>query len=291
MRFGIHLPNSGPLSAQADLVAIAVRAEALGFDHVWTYDHLFNPVELSPATKAARPEYYNKADMPYFDAITTLSVIAGATTRIGLGTRVLLPVLRPPVALAKQLGTLAVLAGANRLIVGVGAGWLLEEYESVGVDPAERFARLDEHLAVMRAAWNDGVTEHSGRFYAHPAAGFHPVPDAPIPVLVGGVGDQMLRRVARWADGWAMPNVEPGPEAAAQLASFRDRLLRACDAEGRDPSTVRLVSGTALDSPPEHLALFRDAGIHDVDLMPTSPDHLDMELAADLRANLLKDFE
>ena len=291
MRFGIHLPNSGTLTAQADLVAIAVGAEELGFAHVWTYDHLFNPVELSPATRKARPDYYNKAEMPYFDALTTLGVVAGATKRIGLGTRVLLPVLRPPVALAKQLGTRAVLAGEGRLLVGVGAGWLLEEYESVGIDPAERFARLDEHVEVMRAAWSEGVTEHSGRFYEHPAAGFHPVPDASIPVLVGGVGDLALRRVARWADGWAMPNIEPGPAAADQLTTYRERLLRACEAEGRDPATVRLVSGTAIDSPPEHLAMLHDAGIHDVDLMLTSPDHLDLELAAELKATTLPEFE
>lgn len=290
MRFGIHLPNSGTLTSQADLVAIAVEAEALGFHHVWTYDHLLNPVELSEATRETHPNYYNLADMPYFDALTTLSVVAGATKRIGLGTRVLLPVLRPPVALAKQLGTLAVLAGPGRLVVGVGAGWMLEEYQAVGIDPAERFARLDEHVAVMRTAWAEAITEHSGRFYAHAKAGFNPVPAEPIPVLVGGVGEHTLRRVARWADGWAMPNVEPGPDAAQQLEDFRARLQRACDAEGRDPATVRLVSGAAIDSPPEHFALLRDAGIIDVDLMLTKAEHLDMQLAAEFATTTAKEF-
>lgn len=290
MRFGIHLPNSGGLTARADLVAIAVEAESLGFDHVWTYDHLINPVELSPATRAARPDYYNKAEMPYFDAVTTLGVVAGATSRIGLGTRVLLPVLRPPVALAKQLATLAVLAGEGRLVVGVGAGWLLDEYDAVGIDPAERFARLDEHMALMRAAWADGVSEHEGRFYRHQAAGFHPVPASPIPVLVGGSGDHTLRRVARWADGWAMPNVEPGPDAAAQLNELRDKLLRACDLEARDPATVRVVTGAPIDASPDHLALLRDIGVDDVDLMLTRPEHLDMQLAAEFSRTTLQEL-
>jgi probable F420-dependent oxidoreductase len=290
MRFGIHLPNSGALTAAADLVAIAVEAEALGFAHVWTYDHLINPVELSPATRAARPDYYNKADMPYFDALTTLGVVAGATRRIGLGTRVLLPVLRPPVALAKQLATLAVLAGEGRLVVGVGAGWLLDEFDAVGIDPAERFARLDEHVAVMRAAWSGGISEHDGRFYRHQAAGFHPVPSSPIPVLVGGSGDHTMRRVAGWADGWAMPNVEPGPEAAVQLAELGDKLLRACELEGRDPATVRVVTGAPIDAPPEHLALLREVGVDDVDLMLTRPEHLDMTLAGDFSRTTLQEF-
>jgi len=291
MRFGIHLPNSGTLTARADLVGIAVEAEALGFAHVWTYDHLINPVELSPVVREARPDYYNKADMPYFDALTTLGVVAGATTRIGLGTRVLLPVLRPPVALAKQLSTLAVLAGSGRLIVGVGAGWLLDEYDAVGLDPTERFARLDEHVALMRAAWAEGVTEHEGRFYRHQAAGFHPVPEQPIPVLVGGTGDHTLRRVARWADGWAMPDVGPGPDAERQLDEYRTRLLRACELEGRDPATVRIVSGTPIESPPEHLALLRDFGVDDLDLMLTAPEHLDLTLAAELKTTTLQEFE
>lgn len=280
MRYGIHLPNSGALTAAADLVAIARRAEELGFDRVWVYDHIFNPVELSAATRRTRPDYYNLAEMPYYDALTTLAVVAGATSDIGLGTRVLLPVLREPVPLAKQIGTLAALAGSGRLVLGVGAGWLIEEFVSVGVDPDERFARLDEHIELMRGAWTDGIREHSGRFYEHPPAGFHPVPAEPIPILVGGGGDGALRRVARWGDGWALPNIDPGPDAGAQLRSLLDRLAVACDAEGRDVADVRLVAGAPLRAPLEHFDMLADLGIDDIDLMLTDPAELDLESAA-----------
>ena len=137
--------------------------------------------------------------------------------------------LRPPGRPRKATGHIG-RAPEGRRIVGVGAGWLLDEYDAVGIDPAERFARLDEHMAPMRGGMGgDGVSEHDGRFYRHQAAGFlNPVPSSPIPVLVGGSGDHTMRRVARWADGWAMPNVEPGPDAAEQLAelngSFSARL-------------------------------------------------------------------
>lgn len=276
MRFGLHLPNSGPLTAAADLVAMAVRAEQLGLDAVWVYDHLFNPVELSAATRAHRPTYYNHADMPYYDALTTLGVVAGATSRITLGTRVLLPVLRSPVVLAKQLGTLARLAGPGRLVIGVGAGWLIEEFEAVGIDPGERFARLDEHVAVMRGIWEQGIVGHRGDFYAHPPAGFHPLPQAPIPVLLGGSGPATLRRVARWADGWAVPNVEPGPSAPAELHDLFARLDAACRAESRDRAELRLVVGAPLSAPIEHFELLHDLGVDAVDLVLATEEQLDL---------------
>jgi probable F420-dependent oxidoreductase len=263
---------------------MAVRAEEIGFDAVWVYDHLFNPVELSEATKLTRPDYYNQADMPYYDALTTLAVVAGATTSIRLGTRVLLPVLREPVPLAKQIGTLACLAGPGRLIIGVGAGWLIEEFEAVGVDPAERFARLDEHIAVMRSIWSEGVTEHRGTFYRHPRAGFHPVPKEAVPILIGGVGPRTMRRVAAVADGWALPNVEPGPDAEVELLALLGKLNKACELEGRDPATVRLVTGAPLSADASHFEVLHRHGVDDVDLMVTTREELDLESAAEFMA-------
>ncbi len=260
---------------------MAVKAEEIGFDAVWVYDHLFNPVELSDATKLTRPDYYNRAGMPYFDALTTLAVVAGATSSIGLGTRVLLPVLREPVPLAKQIGTLASLAGAGRLILGVGAGWLIEEFEAVGIDPAERFARLDEHIVVMRSIWSEGITEHHGSFYRHPLAGFHPVPEQTIPILIGGAGPRTMRRVAAVADGWAVPNVEPGPDAEVELLALLRKLSDACELEGRDPATVRLVTGAPLSADVSHFEVLHRHGIDDVDLTPTTREELDLRSAAE----------
>jgi probable F420-dependent oxidoreductase len=279
VRFGLHLPNSGELTAHADLVSMAVHAEQLGFDRVWVFDHLFNPVELSARTRETRAEYYNKADMPYYDALTTLAVVAGATSRIGIGTRVLLPVLRPPAVLAKQISSLAVLAGEGRLVLGVGAGWLLEEYDAVGIDSAERFARLDEHMAMLRAVLSQGVMAHEGRFYQQPAAGFLPVPAEPVPIILGGAGPVTMRRIARWADGWAMPQVEAGPDAGTELAALTTRLKQACGLEGRDPASVRLVTGANLGDPLSHYSLLAERGIHDVDVMPTEHHHLEPSAA------------
>ena len=269
---------------------MAVKAEALGFDAVWVYDHIFNPVELSAATLESRDDYYNKSDMPYYDALTTLAVVAGATRTIGLGTRILLPVLRPPTALAKQVATLAVLAGPGRLVLGVGAGWLIEEFDAVGIDAAERFARLDEHMAIMTEIWRDGITEHEGRFYEHSAAGFHPVPSEPIPVLVGGAGAGAVRRVAEWGDGWALPQIDPGPDARGTITDLLDRLAAACAAVGREPGEVRLVAGAPLSAPAEHLELLAEHGIDDVDLMIEDPEDLDLQRAARFMAEVAPRF-
>ena len=100
-----------------------------------------------------------------------MGVVAGATERIRFGTRVLIPTYRHPVVLAKELATIDAMAG-GRMILGVGAGWMAEEFDAVDVGMDDRFSRMDEHLALMRAAWQQGVSEHHGRFYSHVKAGF-----------------------------------------------------------------------------------------------------------------------
>ena len=280
VRFGIHLPNSGVPHRRSPTWSpwrCAPRSSATTRSGCTTICSTRS--SSRPRPTRSTPDYYNKSDMPYYDALTTLSVVAGATARIGLGTRVLLPVLRPPAVLAKQIGTLAALAGPGRVVIGVGAGWLVEEFEAVGIDPAERFARLDEHVAAMRAIWRDGVSAHDGRFYRHAAAGFHPVPPDPVPILVGGGGPGALRRVARWGDGWALPNLDVGPDAATAYRALLDRLGLACEAEGRDPATVRLVASAPLSAPRAHFELLAELGIDDVDLMPTEPSDLDLDIA------------
>ena len=247
MRFGIHLPNSGALSPVADLVPMARRAEDLGFDAVWVFDHLFNPAsDLDPRSDyRGGTAYHNRADMPYYDAITTLSVIAGATTRIRLGTRVLIAAYRHPIALAKQIGTLCALGGQGRVLLGVGAGWMFEEFDALDMDFDDRFSRLDEHVAVMRQAWT-GVSAWEGKHYHHVEAGFRPVPDPPVPVIVGGKGPGVYRRVARWADGFALLGPTEGADAAEELKSTLESLRKACDDAGRDYDELLLVGSANL---------------------------------------------
>jgi alkanesulfonate monooxygenase SsuD/methylene tetrahydromethanopterin reductase-like flavin-dependent oxidoreductase (luciferase family) len=202
---------------------------------------------------------------------------------------VLIPVYRNPVMLAKQIGTLTALAG-DRVVLGVGAGWMEEEFAAVGVEPSERGARLDEYLTLVRRAWTDGISEFDGRFVSHVRGGFYPVPGRPVPIIVGGWTDAALRRVARLGDGWAMPTFRPGPELDAELRGGLDRLRRACDAEGRDADELTIVVGTGIDTEPAAFDSFAGTGVDDVDLMLSDPADLDLDRPARVLGELTRRF-
>ena len=282
MRLGVHLPNSGPLADATDLVDLAVRAEQIGFSAVWVHDHLFTPAVIRSTYPRGSGVYGNKTEWAYHDALTVLSVVAGATDRITLGTRVLIPVYRHPVVLAKQLSTLDHLSH-GRLVLGVGAGWMAEEFEVVGVPLSERYERLTEHVALMRKAWREGTSEFEGAYYRHAAAGFYPIPDKPIPVILGGFGERTLRRVAKWGDGWA---AVPDPQADDEIEDLRSRLARLrelVEAEGRDPAGLRILSAAPVTARLSHFEALADIGVTDVDLVLDSPEHVDLALATSIR--------
>jgi alkanesulfonate monooxygenase SsuD/methylene tetrahydromethanopterin reductase-like flavin-dependent oxidoreductase (luciferase family) len=189
---------------------------------------------------------------------------------------VLIATYRDPILVAKQVGTLAALAGPDRVILGVGAGWMYEEFASLGIPFGERFDRLDEHVAAVRSAWSGQPSAFEGRFYRHPPAGFLPVPPGGVPIIIGGGGDGALRRVARYGDGWAMPGPTPGPDAGADLAGALDRLRRACEREGRDVDDVLLVAGAPISAGEEFFDLLAGAGVDLCDVMLDEPADLDL---------------
>jgi alkanesulfonate monooxygenase SsuD/methylene tetrahydromethanopterin reductase-like flavin-dependent oxidoreductase (luciferase family) len=158
------------------------------------------------------------------------------------------------------------------MILGVGAGWMAEEFDAVDVGMDDRFGRMDEHLALMRAAWQQGVSEHNGRFYSHVKAGFAPQPPGDgntIPLVIGGHGDAALRRAARYGDGWAVSAA--GSELAERgQDAVRDRiqlLARFCEEEGRTLDDLLLVSQAFLGEPVDRLEAQAELGVDVVDLM------------------------
>lgn len=180
--FGLALqsqpePGATPLLDQARL------AEQHGFDSVWLGDHLF----------------FRK---PQVECVVALGAIAGATNRIGLGTGVLLPALRPPVPLIKQLTSLALLSG-GRLHLGVGAGGeYVTEWEAVGADLRTRGAAVDDFLDLLAEFEGGGPVDFTGRLHRVQAPAMNPLPAGPIPVWVGGRSDAALARAARVGGGW-----------------------------------------------------------------------------------------
>ena len=188
MRFGIALPQYGPATAEG-LTTSARQAEELGFDDVWVADHIAVPVG------APYPPSF------LLESMATLSFAAAVTTRIGLGTSVLVLPLRQPVVIAKQLATLDVLSG-GRLTLGVGAGWLVEEFDACNVPYRQRGDLLDEAIGVLRACWASAPASFSGPTVSFTDMKVQPLPGRPIPLWVGGVSERALRRAVEHGDGW-----------------------------------------------------------------------------------------
>lgn len=236
------------------------RAEELGFDHAWTYDHL--------AWRSLR-------DGPWFGAIPTLTASAMVTDRIRLGTLVASPNFRHPVPFAKELMTLDDIAG-GRLTVGIGAGGTGWDAEMLGVDPwspRERSERFAEFVALTdELLRNPASASSTGRYYSAHEARMLPgcVQQPRVPLAVAAFGDRAMRVAAKYGDAWvtvgdptradAASGPLPGPEGAAVVAAQMQRLEAACADAGRDPVTLdRIVlTGTLLDGGLASAAAFED---------------------------------
>jgi len=236
MELGIILPNSGPLATADAMYRIAEHAEALGFDALWTADHLVLPIESStfypymPGMKI-RPD----ARHPFIDPLIALAGIAARTSRIRLGVSVYLAALRHPIVAAKLVASLDQLSG-GRVLLGVGAGWVPEEYETLGIAFSERGKLLDEHLEAMRALWTQDHPHYEGAHYRFDNIGFEPKPvRAGVPIWIGGNSRAARRRAARLGDGWHVIDV-PIPELRVAIAEL-DELCREYD---RRPEEVAI---------------------------------------------------
>ena len=270
---------------------MAQKAEALGYHSVWLFDHLVTPTKLESAYPySVDGSYAMRPEFPFYDPVAVMGAVAGATTTVRFGTRVLIPTYRHPVVLAKELATIDAIAG-GRMLLGVGAGWMAEEFDAVDVPMVDRFARMDEHVALMRQAWQDGVSTFSGHFYSHVEASFAPQPPGPghtIPIIVGGHGDAALRRAATYGDGWAVSASGPALAADAQGA-VRDRfdvLRRCCDDAGRNFDDLLLVGSCGITDTAERVQTQADLGVDICDVMSFGPTEQVIELAEKFMAEV-----
>jgi probable F420-dependent oxidoreductase len=228
MRIGFGAPVSGIWATPDNLAGFAASAEAAGYASLWTFQRL-----IVPEGSAMDPVYHS-----VLDPMVALGFLAGATHRIRLGVAVLnMPYLAPSY-LAKMAATADVLSG-GRLDLGLGIGWLPDEFTVAGATMADRGARVSEYLEVLRRAWADGVTEFSGRFYQVPAGRMAPKPvqrPGPPVLLAGGV-PAALRRAGRLADGWVTSSRTDLSRIGEGIALVRE----AAAAAGRDPAAIRIV--------------------------------------------------
>ena len=198
MRFCQSLMFSSP----DDWVELTRVAEQAGFDQISLSDHVFYPDKLDssyPYTPDGRPMFPPETVWP--DVWVMTGALAAVTERITFSTHVYVLPLRNPFVVAKAVGTAAYLSG-GRVLLGVGAGWMREEFTQLEQPFDRRGARMEEQIAVLRTLWRGGMVEHHGEFYDFDRLEMSPAPPAPVPILIGGHTDLALRRAARIGDGW-----------------------------------------------------------------------------------------
>jgi probable F420-dependent oxidoreductase len=243
MHFGVHLPHLGRQAGGEVLRSFAREAENLGFDSAWVSDHIAWPAAVDsryPYTEDG--EFPAPFGVPWLDPLGTLLFTAACTERIRLGTTVLILGYRPPVQTAKLLATLDVLSNA-RTILGVGVGWMAEEFDALGMPFDHRGARADEQLEIFEALFTQETPAYGGRFYRFPELGFQPKPPrGHIPVWVGGATEPAFRRVARYGDGF-----HAAFTPIADLEQQWARVQELCEQQGRDPATIEFSARVYLD--------------------------------------------
>lgn len=221
---GIKLPNWGSLASTDALSSTARLAEERGFDSVWVSDHVVMPVEPTspyPFRADGKPPFDPRT--PFQDPFVALAFIAGITRKVELGIGVLVLPMRHPILVAKQAATLDVLSG-GRLVLGVGVGWMREEFDLLDQDFTTRGRRIDEGVATMRACWSEDPIDLGERAQRLGPIAIAPKPPrgSSLPVWIGGHSAPALQRAARLGDGWYASGVSP--EVFAPLAEEVGRL-------------------------------------------------------------------
>lgn len=218
---------SATFSAPEELVPLARAGDEHGWSTLSLSDHLINPVETRstyPYTKDGSRRW--KMGTPWPDPWITIGHLAAVTQRLRFLTTVYILPARTPVHVAKQVGTAAVLSG-NRVDLGIGMGWMEEEFDAMGTPFARRGKRADEMLDVLRKLWTGEVVEHHGEFFDVPPLEMLPAPTEPVPVYVGGVSEAALRRAAR-NDGWVsdLHTIEELAAIRQQIERYREEYDR-----------------------------------------------------------------
>lgn len=257
MKIGLIPVNVGVPSVDA-MIALARKAEEVGLESVWTFEHAIVPLDYSSRYPYSTDGKMGVApETNFVDPLIALSALAVETKSLRLGTGVNILPQTNPLLLAKQAASLDFVSG-GRFMLGVGIGWLREEFDAMATPFEKRGARFDEYLAAMRKVWSGEVVEHESENLHWTGWKSYPVPiQKPFPVVIGGSKGKAFERVAREGQGWFAPTF-----AADQLKPLLQPLGEACAAAGRDLASVEISAmwipgSSGLDG----LRAFEDLGV------------------------------
>ena len=242
MRYGFYLPTRGATATREALEALVQRGEAFGFHSVMIADHIVFPTEVTskyPYTVSG--EFPGGGDV--LEQLALMAFVAGVTRRLRLVSSVMILPYRNPVMTAKSLATIDVLSG-GRVTVGVGVGWLREEFEALGASSFDRRGAVsDEYLQIFKALWTRSPASFSGEFYRFESLRClpQPVQKPHPPIWIGGHSHAALRRAARYGDGWHPVGANAAvPLRPPELRALLDELTRLTEAERRDPAGLTI---------------------------------------------------
>jgi probable F420-dependent oxidoreductase len=282
MKFGICLPTNKGITAFQAIARMAVKAEELGFNSVWVSEHLFNAGYVAN----------NIGGGPYWEAMTTLACLAPLTSKVQLGTSVLVLPYHHPARLAKVAATVDHVS-AGRVVLGLGVGRLKEEYDALGIAFEKRGAQANEMLRVMKALWIQEKPEFHGKFYDFSPTYFSPKPlqKPHPPIWIAGMTEAAMKRAARYGDAWHPTSLSPS-QVKQGLEFVRSEAAKLGRASSEIPATMLIpwdpankakpsADSTGLSgSPQEMIARVKEyeaAGVMELPLMISANDPTDTQ--------------
>lgn len=235
MKFGLLFANVMTFAERDGLVELAQSAEAAGFESLWTVEHVIYPdgyVSEYPYDKSGKMAMAANSNLP--DPLIWLTWVAASTTTLRLATGILILPQRNPFVLAKEVATLDALSG-GRVELGIGVGWLKEEFAALGIPWEARGARTDEIIAVMRALWDGDHAEHHGDIWDFTGVSSNPKPaNGRVPIHIGGHTRKAAERAGRLGDGFV-----PG---TGELGDLIDIMRQTAADAGRDPEAIEVTA-------------------------------------------------
>ncbi len=266
MELGVFLPISGSATGPDTLADAAQSAEAQGFAAVWSADRVVTPWKIETTYPYSESQQFIvPPEKPFLDSLTCLAFLAGVTRTIRLGVSVLVLPYRHPLYWTRVAASIERLS-KGRLIMGVGVGWMEEEFAALGVPFRERGRMTDEQLEALAMLWRDEHITYQGKHYAFADVAFYPkaIQQPRIPVWVGGEGSVAQRRTAQYGDAWFPYFVRTTP---ADLRAGFERVREQAATFGRDPGAIQLTCCRPIEVTAEPVA-------QDAEVLRGSPEQL-----------------